>query len=180
MDRLERVIKLRTGGDTERCHGIRHQRSYSVASHTWGVMVLLYVLWPDDYDRLSKYALFHDVPEAWVGDIPATTKRYHSSVRAACSDMERKIFRLLDIPSEQTLVPDDYVKLKACDQLELYLWAMEEIAGGNQHAACIARQLDEFFKERSLPPEANELYLDIVDGGDVEHATDGLIKEILA
>src|SRR6185295_11629056 len=92
---FKRLVAIRTGGATERCHGIRHHGSYSVAQHTWGVLCLLYVLWPEDFARLAPAVMFHDVPEAWVGDIPAPTKKYNSSVKRACDEMEAFIFERL-------------------------------------------------------------------------------------
>ena len=53
MNTLERITAIRTGGGVERCHGVRHQGSYSNAAHTWGVLVLLQVLWPNDFPRLA-------------------------------------------------------------------------------------------------------------------------------
>lgn len=180
MDRLERIMALRTGGSTERCHGIRHQGSYNVAAHTWGVMALLYVLWPNDFMRLAEYVMFHDVPEAWVGDIPAPTKRYSPQVKAVCDELEHAILEGLGLPNCQDLSKDDKIKISACDRLELYLWAQEEVAAGNTHASCLIRELDRFFAETPLPLEAKDLVTGIKEGFSVEHRTDGLIKELLS
>lgn len=178
MTPYERLIAIRTGGSTERCHGVMHQGSYSVAAHTWGVLALLYVLWPDDWARIGPAAMFHDVPEAWVGDIPAPTKRYSAAVKVACNHMEALIFARLRLPADSALPPADAAKLKACDQLELYCWAKEQVYGGNGHAACVLRELDRFFLETPLPPEADALYQVLKNGPTCEHHTDGLIREI--
>lgn len=179
MTPLERIIAIRTGGDTERCHGVRHQGSYSVAHHTWGVLALLYVLWPDDFPRLAAAALFHDVPEAWVGDIPAPTKKYNSAVKTACDDMERRIFARLNLPFDADLPTEDAAKVYSCDKLDLYLWAKEQVYSGNGHAACVVRELERFFEEKPLWGRAQTLYHEIRKGAvSVEHHTDGLIKEL--
>lgn len=174
---FRRVMAVRTGGGTERCHGIRHQGSYSVAHHTWGVLALLFILFPEDYPRLSPAILFHDVPEGWVGDIPAPTKAYDPSVKAACDRMERQIFARLDLPHDLDLPDEDRRKIKACDHLDLYFWAREQQAAGNQHAACVQRELESFFEQRPLLPPAHSLYLE-ARGRECVHDTDGLIQEL--
>lgn len=183
MNLLDRVMAVRTGGTVQRCHGIRHQGSYSVAEHTWGVLALLWLLYPDDYARLSPTVLFHDVPEAWVGDIPASTKKWDLVVKSAISAMETKIMHWLDLPDEHDLSADDHAKLKACDTLDLYLWVMEEVCGGNRHALCIARELDKFYETMSMPEPAGKLLGTIrqrwVRGAlGFQHATDDVIRRI--
>ncbi len=178
MTPLQRLVAIRTGGATERCHGIRHHGSYSVAAHTWGVLALLYQLWPGDFGRLAAVVLFHDVPEAWMGDIPAPTKRYSLAVKAACDDMEYAIFKRLELPCDQDLPPEDARKVKACDYLDLYLWAKEQINWGNNHARCVVRELERFFEESPLPAPADRYLAEIRTGRPIEHATDGLIMEL--
>jgi 5'-deoxynucleotidase YfbR-like HD superfamily hydrolase len=47
----------------------------NVAAHTWRVMVVIHTLWPEQSTKnLLLHALYHDVAEAEVGDMPATTK----------------------------------------------------------------------------------------------------------
>lgn len=184
MNLLDRVMAVRTGGTVQRCHGIRHHGSYKVAEHTWGVLVLLWLLYPDDYVRLSPYVLFHDVPEAWVGDIPASTKKYSPAVKQAVGTMETSIFAWLRLPDEHDLSVDDHAKLKACDVLDLYLWVAEEVCGGNWHAHCVARELETFIaKGMPMPEPAREMYDDIrhymLNGpGRFQHATDDIIRRI--
>jgi 5'-deoxynucleotidase YfbR-like HD superfamily hydrolase len=178
MSNFRRIVDIRTGGDTRRCHGIKHSDDYSVSRHTWGVLVLLDVLYPDKFSRLARYALYHDVPEAWMGDIPATTKNYSPDVKRVCDDLEKKIFDWLQLPADSELTGEDALALKSCDRLELYFWAKEQVWSGNLHAQCIIRQLDIFFEERPLEGPAFYLYLEMVNGN-YEHRTDGIIQEML-
>jgi 5'-deoxynucleotidase YfbR-like HD superfamily hydrolase len=177
MTRLERVVALRTGGATERCHGIRHHGSYSVAAHTWGVLALLWELWPDEFARLAPTVMFHDVPEAWVGDVPAPVKRYMPRVKADLGELEDRVMARLGLPSDSNLETFDWARVRACDHLELYLWAREQMAWGNSHASCVARELERYFEETPLPPVAHDLYLE-VRGGSVEHTTERVVMEL--
>jgi 5'-deoxynucleotidase YfbR-like HD superfamily hydrolase len=150
-----------------------------VAAHTWGVLALLHELWPEDFPRVAATVLYHDVPEAWIGDIPAPTKRYDQSVKEACDSLEKKILSRLDLPCDQDLSAEDAVKVKCCDHLELYLWAREQVYEGNGHAACVIRELDRFFEE-CPPPEPGLSLLREIRYGSIEHHTDRLIRDLCA
>lgn len=157
----DRVRLARLGGGVERCHIIPHIGSYNNAAHSWGVAMLMLQLWPEDFPRLAAYCICHDVPEAWVGDIPAHTKQRLPALGAALQELEDEVFTRLQLPSENELVGEDRLKLKACDALELYLWALEEIDQSNRHASEIVVKLESWFdnaEHRALPQEAFMLY----------------------
>lgn len=156
---LHRIQRIRAGGAVERCHTIKHIGTYSVAEHSWGVAVLMYILWPVDFPRLAIYCLAHDVPEHWVGDVPATVKAWEAGIKESFDDMEARIFEWLNLPNDTLdLSYEDRAKLKACDQLELYFWAREQELMGNRFAYCVVKALDRFFEERPLFGPAIELY----------------------
>lgn len=154
----ERIIQTRSGGKVERCHAIPHQGSYSNAAHSWGVAMLMHALWPEDFPRLALACLSHDVPESWVGDIPGPTLRHVPGIREQLGELEDGLNRDLGLPAEGDLPPEDHVKLKACDRLELYLWCREQRAMGNQFAEETYIELTRYFQEVGLPSPAQELF----------------------
>lgn len=161
IDLEDRVRLVRLGGLTERAHIVPHQGSYNVAQHSWGVAMLMLQLWPEDFPRLAAYCICHDVPEAWIGDVPAHTKARSPRLTEELAQMEVEICSRLQIPDEHELHSDDLAKLKACDALELYLWAQEQVLLANHHAGEIIHKLDVWFQtgnHRALPPPAYELY----------------------
>lgn len=151
----------RLGGAVERCHGIPHHGSYSNSSHQWGVAILMNYLWPEDFPRLALACLTHDVPEAWVGDIPAPTLRYMPGVKQTVGMVESAIFKYLELPDEQALPDEDYDKLKACDRLDLYLWAVEQGLLGNLYARSVIDELEVYFETNPLPEPADRLLMEI-------------------
>lgn len=162
---LRRIVQTRAGGRTERCHGIPHQGSYNCAQHQWGVAMLMHALWPEDFPRLALHCLSHDVPEAWVGDVPATTKRYAPGLREQLGALEDRIQRDLGLPEDASLSPDDAEKVRSCDHLELYLWGKEQCLQGNLFVEEMVSELDNFFRERPFRfPEARMLYEEIQGG----------------
>lgn len=156
-----RVILTRLGGSVERCHTLPHAAGYTNATHSWGVAMLLLQLWPEDFSRLAAYALSHDVPEAWVGDIPAHTKVRLPDLSQQLKALEATVFTRLQLPDENTLPPEDAAKLKAADQLDLWLWAQEELARGNYHAREVKNKLESWWRKNPLPEPATAVWKEL-------------------
>ncbi len=155
---FERVRLARMGGAVERCHTIPHAPGYTNAAHSWGVAMLVLQLWPEDFPRLAGHCICHDVPEGWVGDIPAHTKARLLDLKYQLEKLEDQVFSRLQLPSENDLREEDREKLKAADYLELWLWADEAERIGNHYAAEIRHKLDSWLATRRLPEPAWELY----------------------
>jgi hypothetical protein len=134
---LSDIVQTRAGGAVERCHGIRHQGSYSNAAHTWGVLVLLQKLYPEDFAIIAPYALYHDVPEFVFGDVPAPTMRHVPGLREQLGEYEDALNIEVGGFPEGALASMDPVRFKrfkACDRLDLWLWCMEQELAGNLFA----------------------------------------------
>lgn len=153
-----RVIQARAGGKVERAHGVPHVGSYNNAAHSWGVAMLMAYLWPEDFPRLALACLTHDVPEAWVGDVPAPTMRYVPGLRDGLEKLETRISHSLGLPAEADLSPEDHAKLKACDRLDFWLWCREQELMGNMFVSESLMEVERFFEETPLPERANEFY----------------------
>lgn len=162
MDNMQalnrRIVQARSGGAVERSHGIRHIGSYSNAAHQWGVAMLMLQLYPEDFPRLGKFCLSHDVPESWVGDIPAPTMRYLPGLREQLGKIEGALNRDLGLPAEQDLSPEDHAKLKACDRLEFYLWAREQCLLGNMFVIEAIDEVTKYLQVADMPEPARTLF----------------------
>jgi 5'-deoxynucleotidase YfbR-like HD superfamily hydrolase len=66
-------------------------------------------------------ALYHDVPELILGDIPATAKWSFPEVQKAFEKAEKKVMD--DLGLEFVLSPEEKNKLKMADMLELVLYS---------------------------------------------------------
>jgi 5'-deoxynucleotidase YfbR-like HD superfamily hydrolase len=152
------IVQSRSGGRVERCHGLPHLGTYSNATHQWGVALLMHYIWPEDFSRLALVCLTHDVPEAWVGDIPAPTCRYTPGLKESLSAAEGQINKDLLLPAEDELDPLDYAKLKCCDRLEFWLWCCEQELYGNLFAKEGKKEIERYFAEVPLLPEATSVY----------------------
>lgn len=153
-----RIIQTRAGGKVERCHTIPHNSSYNNAAHSWGVAMLMHLIWPEDFQRLALFCLCHDIAEAWVGDIPSPLKKYSQEVNLAVSILEKRINNQLKLPDESELSSEDIEKIKFCDNLEFYLWCREESElFGNKNVLESLRQVKDYFNEKQLPERARVL-----------------------
>lgn len=158
-DMARNIIQARSGGRVERCHGLFHVGSYSNATHQWGVAMLMWYIWPEDFPRLAIHCLTHDVPEAWVGDIPAPTGRYVPGLSTSLKAIETALNHKIGLPGEHDLNEEDFAKLKACDRLEFWLWSMEQVhLLGNKFAAEGLEEIERYFTEVKLPERADWVY----------------------
>lgn len=130
----ERVRAMREGGAVERSHTIPHLDSYTVGLHSYNAVSLLMLLHPNPSRALIEAVLWHDVPERWLGDLPATAKWLNPELKAAYGRAERKVIDRLGIPMDDfMLTEDDWWWLNAVDRLEFWLWALDQHMSGNMH-----------------------------------------------
>lgn len=156
-ERYRRVVGVRLGGAVERAHTIQHQGSYSNARHQWGVAMLLWELWPERFARLAALALTHDVGEGWVGDVPASLKVLLPDLSSRLELAEDRVRAQLGLPSTAEYSEEDQRVIRACDQLELYLWALEQSAQENWAVQDIITNLHRHWRDNPLPAPADLL-----------------------
>lgn len=157
-DRMHMIVQARAGGRVERGHNCHHLGSYSNAAHSWGVAMLMWYLWPEDFPRLALICLAHDVPEAWVGDIPAPVGRYLPGLKAELTKAEKVLAGRVGLPADSDLNEEDHAKLKACDRLEFYMWCREQLAQGNQFARDPLTEITHYLDVQGLPAPADAVY----------------------
>jgi hypothetical protein len=119
----DQIEATREGGAVERCHVVRHSALYDNAQHTYGALNLLLLLHPEPSLRLIKAVQWHDVPERWTGDVPATAKWMCPVLREALALIEEPIMRRFGL--HQELTEEDKAWLLGVDVLELWLWCRE-------------------------------------------------------
>ena len=92
----------------------------TVGAHSYAVVVLLDQLWDNCSKNLLLSALYHDVPEIVLGDIPATAKWSSPDVQKVFKKAEQKIMKDLDI--DFVLTDRELNRLKMADMLELVMY----------------------------------------------------------
>lgn len=122
---------IRQGGDVLRFHTVALGRGQTVAAHSWGVATLVLELWPDASRELLIAALYHDVPEAVLGDLPAPAKWEHAELAKAYAKAEAGI--ALDLGVDFSLTDEDHKRLRIADMLELLWFCLEQRRLGNRN-----------------------------------------------
>lgn len=150
-------LKL-SGGDVLRYHAEPDVPPQTVSEHSWRVAIILHHLWPDRSYLLAS-ALYHDVAEGLMGDLPAPIKRW-PGIKDALTGLETDYERLLGINEE--LLSDDAARLKCADYLELVAYCVLYSAEGAQR---VARTGYSYVKAASatLPPLETERVLALLE-----------------
>ena len=92
----------------------------TVGAHSYAVVVLLDQLWDNCSKNLLLSALYHDVPEIVLGDIPATAKWSYPDVQKVFKKAEQKVMKDLDI--DFVLTDRELNRLKMADMVELVMY----------------------------------------------------------
>jgi len=132
----ERIDFLRRAGNVKRFHTVQTVGGTpTVGAHSWGVAVLLDEIWQDCTKTLLQAALYHDVAEAILGDVPATAKWDYPTFANAIAEAEAEIEKEMGFTF--MLTTEQKARLKMCDMLELVLYSFEQIKMGNHNFAVV-------------------------------------------
>lgn len=153
---VTRILRMREGGQVQRCHCFPHHGSYDVAQHCFHMLVLLEELHPDPPRRLYSQILRHDLFERWTGDAPAALKRVAPQAKIALRIADERIEEATGIDRHRHDLDVDW--LKALDELEFLMWCDDQIALGSRIATV---KRDEVI--RSLQDSAQRLPVPVLE-----------------
>ncbi len=151
---LNVLMDLRKAGQVTRYHNEPTIQNQTVASHSWGVACLCYILRPEASRELILSALFHDVAEGRFGDPPAPVKWASQELSDIYDRLEDQ--HLEELGLGFTLTPAEKLVLKHADYLEAMWYCYEERRLGNRAMDVIFGRLNrrlssiESFKEADM------------------------------
>lgn len=146
MSSVDKVLALREGGNVRRCHTMPHLGEYTVGKHSYDAACLVLALHPEPSAELLKAVMLHDVPERWLGDLPAPAKWYAPGLAKVYGQAEEAVERTWDIGWKLSTV-SDHAWLNAVDRVEFWLWTHDQLAFGNQHIAVAKEAVEKWFAE---------------------------------
>jgi 5'-deoxynucleotidase YfbR-like HD superfamily hydrolase len=156
----ERILLLRECGNVRRCHTFPHVGEYTVGKHSYDVVMLILVLWPNSSMALVRAALQHDLAERWLGDVPATAKWDHAELAEAYRKAEASVEtnHALAVPGLTSL---EAHRLALADRVELYLWAQDQPETRPIRAmkARLLLHFEQLDAQGRLPDEVHEIIL---------------------
>lgn len=144
---LEKFYLLRQAARVERMHTQPLARQQTVGEHTFGVLALLDLVYPEADTNMWRAVLYHDVPEAITGDVPATAKWNYPGMAKSLKGVEQGIEIKYDLLTVE-LSERDYAVLKYCDMMELAIFSIEEAERGDRNAIRVAYNCINFLKEQ--------------------------------
>ena len=155
--KVERIKYLREAADVNRIHTKRYIGEYTNGQHTFGMLTLLRLLWPEAPKELIWAILEHDMPERLLSDISSPAIHFGGFIdKSMLQFAEREI--LDEVFSEYWFTfdaPENYRWLKGLDLLELYLFCKDQRRLGNRNLVQIEHRCEEVFKYRAsdFPPK---------------------------
>ena len=133
MTFLQRYLALRKGGATQRWHTKQPVRSQSVAEHSFHAALLAMALWGENASAaLLRWCLTHDLAEFVVGDVPSPTRRALPELEQSYRHAERLVEEALGVERYTQLPPDDAIRAKLLDLLEVVFYAGEQVRLGQR------------------------------------------------
>lgn len=161
-DRVSRVKFMREGGEVKRCHREYQIGRYSVAEHTFGMLCILRVLYPDAPTRVIWEIVGHDIPERATGDFPATSKWFGMINDDTVSEIEIEILSRLEFPVDPIDTPWKRI-VKSIDLLELYMWIKDQQVLGNRTLRKMRTRIEKWFADNAefVPPDVFGLFEDV-------------------
>lgn len=117
---------------------------------------------PIDANQAAVYALFHDAPEIFTGDIPTPIKMFGGGmIKKIADDLEKKaVYKMTSsLPVELQPayrhvfeIPARFKGIiKAADRISALRKCREEIAAGNNEFLPAAARIEDVLKESNLP-----------------------------
>ena len=146
---LQALIKA--GYDVTRWHTMPNSRPQNLASHLWGVAMMISRLYdgpPNLFRPLMQACLEHDLAESQIGDMPrpARTQQHR--------DMEVSLATAMHIMHEDMLPPEIRKWLEWADLIEAGLHAQREVMVGNANFNEVLLRVSDYINEseQKIPP----------------------------
>lgn len=140
-----RLESLYAAGDVKRCHTVQTLRTYTIAEHVYGSMLIARELVALNQNHAAaeyglsislkdvlEALLLHDAPEYATGDIPAPVKRADDAISKALDRLEAKYYAHHAITVPQ-LNPVERDIVRVSDTLDLGMFLLRERRLGNRN-----------------------------------------------
>ena len=159
------LFNMIRGGAIKRYHTLEIIGEQSVASHSWGVAMILQYLNPNVSKEAILRALTHDVAELFTGDVPAPVKWANPDLVEVLKRIEDKYES--DIGIGFKLSPEETALGKQADMFELLVFCVRQRRLGNTNMNEVFSNGVEYLASSNLNSKGKELlgYLTKIYGG---------------
>jgi len=146
VDSSKQILDPRSAGHVLRYHTWPHLRPQSVAEHSWQLVRILVQIWPLVPQEYIIEVLFHDIGERGTGDMPYPTKANDPELKTrmdiAEADVRRRMAKEWQslVLGQAPLSEGAKIIVKMCEFIEMWEWALDELALGNKNAALVEQR----------------------------------------
>ncbi len=131
-------------GQVMRKHVMENIRAENVAEHTWGVVHLLMMMWPDVPVRVVMAAHYHDFGERATGDLPGPVKWSNPVLEAEMERLEKEHMMSM-LPEHIRVVLEsvdetEWAVVEFCDRMEFCISMSRERRLGNSYSLLYFRR----------------------------------------
>lgn len=110
------------------------------ADHSFNLLRIYISMFGPPEPEVAEYIVEHDLPEIGTGDIPFPVKAQNQLLSEVVSDLERRVSAQLGLRDvKETLSPQQRIRVKVCDLLEMHEFGLIEFQMGNCLALPIIR-----------------------------------------
>jgi hypothetical protein len=97
-------------------HPVLSRFMQTTADHSHGVATILLQLWPHSSSKAIYYALHHDTPEGYTGDVPYPAKQSYPMLKTHLDAAEGDVLGKLGMTFNIT--DQEYRRVALCDRIE--------------------------------------------------------------
>ena len=131
MNRKDVLSNARYAGGVIRYHAWQVLQRQSVGEHTWQCLRIWFQIWGAPSSTVTTYFIWHDAGELVTGDIPFPVKMLDKRLKEIMDEKETDA--VLDMGGELVeLMPEDCVRVKICDLIEMHEFGIQELRLGNE------------------------------------------------
>ena len=164
MNMALRYKLMREGSQVKRLHALTIRNEYLVGQHSFNMLCLLRLLWPEASSRLIWAILEHDLPERWTGDMPAPAKWYGVMDKERTREMDAEYARFTY--GEESVHQLSILETKwlvGLDMLEFYCFCRDELMHGNLTILGKMKAVEELIpnKRAHYPPRVIDMFYEI-------------------
>lgn len=153
----------RAAGDLKRYHTWRTIQEQTVAAHSWHYMRILLAIWPECPREILIDAMFHDIGEIGVGDLPYPVKAHNPNLKAEMDKLERDTHLAMCLPWSVPAPIRSNLKinwiLKLAHMMEMWEFGLTEFELGNNHGKAIVERCMEAIEHLFENPVYSEIAL---------------------
>lgn len=160
---VEKIFFCREAAAVTRCHVVQKIGHYDNGQHTFNMLTMLRILYPEASTNLIWAIVGHDIPERWTGDIPAPVKWASRDIATVLTELEDRVYQAIGW-NQPVLTSLEQSWLKGLDLLELLIWAKKQALMGNTDAVAMIPRIRSYMDKISthLPAKVILLVPDIM------------------